>query len=371
MSKIQDKILLEYIWIDADNNTRFKTKIVSKSQLSDYENLITVLEDWNFDGSSTGQAEGRDSDVLIRPRALYPNPFVSYIESYLVMCDCWNKDGTPHPTNQRVKLVETYSQCSDQEPIFGIEQEYVIFDRFYTPDKGLKIIDLEDGSSAGYSTPTPYKWIKHNEPGMGPQGPYYCGAGGGVSLGREVSNIHLELCLKAGLDICGTNGEVMASQWEYQIGPLPPVELCDQMWISRYILHRVSEQYECVVSLHPKPYKGNWNGSGAHTNFSTRVMREPGGIEEIKSGCEKLSHTHSAHMEVYGSENEQRMSGVHETSSMDKFTWAISNRGCSVRIPLNVVNNGCGYLEDRRPGSNADPYLVCEKICSTICLNKH
>lgn len=366
MNKLNKKILLEYIWIDSDNNPRFKTKIIHKDIFNP-----EALPDWNFDGSSTGQAEGRDSDIIIRPRTLYPNPFVSYIESYLVICDCWNKDGTPHITNQRVKLVETYSQCADQEPIFGIEQEYVLFKRVYTPDKGFKIINLDDDSSTKYSIPTPYKWIRHDEPGMGPQGPYYCGVGGGVSLGREISTIHLEMCLKAGLEICGTNGEVMASQWEYQIGPLPPVELCDQMWISRYILHRVSELFECVVSFHPKPYKGNWNGSGAHTNFSTKAMREPGGIEEIKLGCEKLARTHLAHMEVYGKFNNERMSGHHETSTMDKFTWAISNRGCSVRIPINVVNDGCGYLEDRRPGSNIDPYQVCEKICSTICLNKY
>lgn len=346
--QIQNKILLEYIWIDANDNPRFKTKILSK----DFFNP-SALPDWNFDGSSTSQAEGRDSDVLLKPRALYPNPFVSYIESYLVMCDCWNKDGTPHITNHRVKLVETYSQCKEQEPIFGIEQEYVLFERKNT-------VCFE---------PLPYKWLNYQNPGMGPQGPYYCGVGSGVSLGREVSTVHLEMCLKAGLEICGTNGEVMASQWEYQIGPLQPVELCDQMWISRYILHRVSEMFGCVISLHPKPYKGDWNGSGAHTNFSTKLMRESGGIDEIKLGCEKLARTHGVHMKVYGLDNEQRMSGLHETSSMDKFTWAVSNRGCSVRIPLNVVNDGCGYLEDRRPGSNADPYLVCEKICSTICLD--
>ena len=367
---MQDKILLEYIWIDADDNPRFKTKIISKQKLPKYNNLIDVLPEWNFDGSSTSQAEGRDSDVLIIPRTIYPNPFVSYIESYLVMCDCWNKDKTPHPTNHRVKLVETYSQCKDQEPIFGIEQEYVIFDRKYTSDKGSKNIIL-NGSSCGYAIPTPYKWIKHDEPGMGSQGPYYCGIGGGVSLGREVSEKHLEMCLKAGLEICGTNGEVMASQWEYQIGPLEPIELSDQMWISRFILHRVSEQFDCIVSLHPKPYLGDWNGSGAHTNFSTFAMRKSGGIEEIKLGCEKLALTHMTHMEVYGKFNELRMSGTHETSTIDKFTWKISNRGCSVRIPLNVVNDGCGYLEDRRPGSNADPYKVCEKICSTVCLDEY
>jgi len=362
--KILSKILLEYIWIDTNGNPRSKTKILNRDIFN-----INALPDWNFDGSSTSQAEGKDSDVLIRPRSIYHNPFVNYIESYLVLCDCFNKDNTPHLTNHRVKLVETYSQCLEQKPIFGIEQEYVLFDRKYIINEDIKNIYTND--CIIIPTQVPFKWIKHNEPGKGPQGPYYCGVGGGVSLGREISTRHLELCLKTGLEICGTNAEVMASQWEYQIGPISPIELADQIWISRYILHRVSEEFDCVVSLHPKPYKGNWNGSGAHTNFSTESMRELGGIEEIKVACEKLSRTHLNHMKVYGEYNEERMNGMYETSTMDKFSWAISNRGCSVRIPLNVVKDGCGYLEDRRPGANADPYLVCEKICSTICLNNY
>lgn len=355
--KIVGKILLEYIWIDSKSNIRSKNKVILNTGTIDLNNL----PDWNFDGSSTGQAEGSDSDIIIRPISTYKNPFVDYIESYLVMCECLNKDNTPHITNHRVKLVETYALCKDQKPIVGIEQEYILFNR-----KSNRL----DTYPYNYPDKLPYKWNGQDEPGMGPQGPYYCGVGGGVSLGREISSKHLEMCLKSGLEICGTNGEVMASQWEYQIGPLQPVELSDQIWISRYILHRISEDYDCIVSFHPKPHKGDWNGSGAHTNFSTEKMRNSGGISEIKNGCEKLSQTHQSHMEVYGLYNEERMSGLHETSSMDKFTWAVSNRGCSVRIPLNVVNEGCGYLEDRRPGANADPYLVCEKICSSICLNK-
>ena len=346
MSRIEDKILLEYIWIDAYDNIRSKTKIIEKINFD-----LNKLPIWNFDGSSTGQAEGKDSDILIKPCYTCLNPFVDYIESYLVMCDCWNKDHTQHITNNRVNLVNIISQCNTFEPIFGIEQEYIIFSREKIQDKLL-----------------PYKWQSHNEPGYGPQGPYYCGVGGGVSFGREISQLHLQMCLKAGLNICGTNGEVMASQWEYQIGPIEPVELSDQMWISRYILNRISEKFDVIISFHPKPYKGDWNGSGGHTNFSTKIMREPGGIEEIKLACEKLSHKHQSHMQVYGKSNGERMSGMYETSSMDKFTWAISNRGCSVRIPLNVVADGCGYLEDRRPGANLDPYLVCAKICETICL---
>jgi glutamine synthetase len=362
----ENKVLLEYIWIDFDSNPRSKIKILEKSKF----NTLNIPE-WNFDGSSTGQAEGKDSDVILRPciSALYPNPFVNYMEAYLVLCECYNKDGTPHETNHRVKLSETYLKCTEQEPIFGIEQEYVIFER--ENSKGKTINDICDGSSFEINTPKPYKWIEHDEPGFGQQGPYYCGVGGGVCFGREISEKHLELCLKAGLEICGTNAEVMGSQWEYQIGPLEPVKLSDQMWISRYILHKISELYSCVISFHPKPYKGNWNGSGGHTNFSTKQMREKDGIEEIKVACEKLSRTHKSHMKVYGKYNEQRLTGLHETSSIDKFSWGISNRGCSIRIPLNVNKDGCGYLEDRRPASNLDPYLVCEKICSTVCLNNY
>ena len=360
-----NKILLEYIWIDSDGNTRSKIKIIQKPN-----NQLTLEEisEWNFDGSSTGQAEGKDSDIIIKPCSFYPNPFVDYIEGYLVMCDCWNKDGSPHVSNHRVKLVEIYSKCDDQEPLFGIEQEYIMFERDYKKDS--KNIVFDDGSSLGMNLPKPFKWIKHDEPGSGSQGPYYCSVGGGVCFGREISDTHLKYCLQAGLSICGTNAEVMASQWEYQIGPIGPLDISDQLWVSRYILDKVSEQYNCVISLHPKPYKGDWNGSGGHTNFSTRQMRRKGGIESIKNACEKLSSTHKSHMEVYGKYNNERLTGIHETSSIDDFSWGISNRGKSIRIPLHVAKDGYGYLEDRRPAANLDPYLVCGAICKSICLTE-
>ena len=350
---INNKILLEYIWIDSDDNTRSKTKIIEFDQEKNIE--LANIPEWNFDGSSTGQAEGKDSDVLIRPCAIYPNPFVNYIRGYLVMCDCLNKDGTPHPTNNRIKLVETYSKTKEFEPIFGIEQEYILFERRKEP-RGYELTNL------------PFKWFAHDKPGSGPQGPYYCGVGGGVCFGRQIVDTHLEMCLKAGLSICGTNAEVMASQWEYQIGPISPLEVSDQLWVSRYILNKISESYDCVISLHPKPYKGDWNGSGGHTNFSTRSMREAGGIDTIKKACDKLAQTHQSHMEVYGKYNNERLTGLHETSSMDDFSWGISHRGKSIRIPLNVAKEGCGYLEDRRPSANLDPYLVCDALCKSICV---
>lgn len=365
---IDNKILLEYVWIDSNDNLRSKIKIIPYIKNNFVNINITDVPEWNFDGSSTGQAIGTDSDVIIKPCVLYPNPFVDYMQSYLVLCDCWNKDNTPHITNNRIKLVETFNKCAEQKPLFGIEQEYVIFERMESDEK-KEIKEICDGTPIKTIISKPFKWVKHNEPGFGPQGPYYCGVGGGVSFGRKIVDTHLKLCLQTGLTICGTNAEVMASQWEYQIGPLNPLEVSDQLWISRYILHKISEEYDCVISFHPKPYKGDWNGSGAHTNFSTRLMRESGGYDEIEVACTKLSHTHKSHMEVYGKFNEERLSGTHETSSMDFFSWGISDRGKSIRIPLNVYKDRCGYLEDRRPGANQDPYLVCEKICSTVCLD--
>lgn len=359
---MRSKVLLEYIWIDAFDNVRSKTKIVERNNFVIGEIMqLSEIPEWNFDGSSTGQAEGKESDILLYPCAVYPNPFVNYMSSCLVLCECRNRDGTPHITNHRVKLLETFKNVKDQEPLFGIEQEYIIFER----NKSLNI-----HNAYGKMEHLPYKWLRHNEPGMGPQGPYYCSVGGGVCFGRPIVDKHLEYCLKANLSICGTNAEVMGSQWEYQIGPLNPIDVSDQLWISRYILNRISEEYNCIISFHPKPYKGDWNGSGGHTNFSTKFMREKdlGGINSIIEGCEKLKLKHKEHMDVYGKFNDERLTGLHETSSIDDFSWGISHRGKSIRIPLNVAQNGCGYLEDRRPSANLNPYLVCEKICSTICL---
>ncbi len=354
------KICLEYVWIDGFNVTRSKIKVVDMFLLNNLtKERIDLIPEWNFDGSSTGQAEGKDSDILLKPVNIFPNPFIIWCPSYLVLCSCYNKDGTPHLTNTRLKLMETYEKCADQNPWFGIEQEYMII------SKSIKILnDSECINTKGY------KWIDDNDPGSGPQGPYYCSVGGYKALGRPISLKHLEYCMNMGLSICGTNAEVMASQWEYQIGPLDPVELSDQLWISRYVLERISEEFECGISFHPKPKKGNWNGSGGHTNFSTKLMRQPGGINHIKAACEKLALTHVSHMQVYGSNNDERLTGKHETSSIHDFSWGISDRGKSIRIPLNVAKEGCGYLEDRRPASNLDPYLVTEIICRTICLEQ-
>ena len=375
------KHILEYVWIDADGGMRSKTRVV---QLE--ESATCILADprrweWSFDGSSTGQATGTDSDVLIRPVALYSNPFYKsppfgqrgyFGGAHLVLCECYNKDGTtPHATNARVRCAKTEAACAAQEPIFGIEQEYVLFSK---------------------TKEVPYQWATADDPGCGGQGPYYCGVGGDRCFGRKIVDQHLHACLHAGIEICGTNAEVMASQWEFQIGPLPALQVSDQLWMARYILMRITEEHGCCATFHPKPMR-TWNGSGGHTNFSTAAMRGSNpestdamraeraesirgsntdatdAIDAIMDACTKLQANHAEHMAVYGEFNDARMTGLHETSSMHECTWGVSDRGRSIRIPRHVANQGHGYLEDRRPAANLDPYLVTERIMRTCCLD--
>jgi len=352
---VMKPIILEYVWIDAAGGMRSKTRVEHNMHhfspdwmLSDHERW-----DWSFDGSSTGQATGTDSDVIIRPVAIYPNPFYKKFDAHLVMCETYDKDGTtPHATNARARCAQTETACSNDEPLFGIEQEYILFDR---------------------TKETPYQWATAGDPGCGGQGPYYCGVGGDRCFGRKIVDQHLEACLDAGIEICGTNAEVMASQWEFQVGPLPATQVSDQLWMARYILSRITEEHGCCATFHPKPLR-TWNGSGGHTNFSTVEMRydihERRSMDVITDACAKLQATHAEHMAAYGEFNEARMTGLHETSSMHECTWGISDRGRSIRIPRHVANRGQGYLEDRRPAANMDPYLVTERIMRTCCLSE-
>ena len=333
------KVRLEYIWMDGHATTqklRSKTKI-----LEGPIKTIKDLPDWGFDGSSTNQAEGNNSDCLLKPVYKVPDP-IRGGDDLLVMCEVMNADGTVHSTNTRAPLRVLSEKYKDEKAWFGIEQEYTLFE-------GRNPLGWPEG---GYPAP---------------QGPFYCGVGADEVYGRDIVEEHMQLCIDAGLQISGINAEVMPGQWEYQIGPLSPLDSGDQMWLSRWLLYRIAEDYGVSATLHPKPVKGDWNGAGAHTNFSTESMRSAGGIKVIEDACEKLSKKHDKHIEVYGAHNEERLTGLHETCSIKEFRYGVSDRGASIRIPMQTANDGFGYLEDRRPSANMDPYKVCAILIETTC----
>jgi glutamine synthetase len=359
-------IRADYVWLDAEGNLRDKTKLIKSSK---YIKNVDELPIWTFDGSSTGQAETGNSDLLLKPVKLYfYKKYSEYLTQHiLVLCEVLNPDKSPHITNTRAKCLEIMNLAKDQELLFGIEQEYLLIEVNHQENKHIhKIIPY-----SWKHQQTPYYEELNGELTYVPQGKFYCGVGGVSTVGRSIIEEHIDRCLELDIVICGTNAEVMASQWEYQIGPISGFEIGDQLVVSRYLLKKVAEKYNADVTFHPKPIKG-WNGSGGHTNFSTKLMREGSkdktGLDYIKEACEKLAPKHKEHMEVYGKYNNERLCGNFETSNINKFSYGVADRSCSIRIPQHVNIDKKGYLEDRRPASNLDPYLVCGKLVETICL---
>jgi glutamine synthetase len=326
----------EYIWLDGykpEPNLRSKTKILKEEV--NLENLPV----WSFDGSSTKQADGHFSDCLIKPVRMIKDP--QRKNGFLVMCEVLNPDGTPHNSNRRFKL-EKYE--SDDDFWWGIEQEYAIINP---------------------STNRPVGFPENGYPES--QGMYYCSVGYGNVEARQLVEEHLDICLDAGLNVTGINSEVLLGQWEFQLFGKGAKNTSDDLWLARYLLYRLSEKYKLKIEIHPKPVRGDWNGSGCHVNFSNTKMRDIGGEEYFTKICEELRKNHEEHILAYGSDNEQRLTGLHETANIDTFSYGLSDRGASIRIPISVpLNNWKGYLEDRRPASNMDPYRVTRKILKTM-----
>jgi glutamine synthetase len=274
-----------------------------------------------------------------------------------VLCSAYTPKGEPIPTNTRHNAAKIFAQKPELEPWFGIEQEYVMF---------------KDGTPLGWPKGAARGTVKNPAFQIGypgPQGPFYCSAGADVAFGREIVEEHLFKCLYMGIQVSGTNAEVMPGSWEYQVGPAIGISAADQHVMSRFILARVCEKYGVVVTYEPKPVPGDWNGSGAHTNFSSKPMREEGGLDKaILPAVEKLGKRHKEHIAAYGTGNEARLTGAHETASMEKFSWGIANRGASIRVGNDTAEKKKGYLEDRRPAANMDPYIVTSMIYETIHL---
>jgi glutamine synthetase len=338
-----ERVQAEYIWIGGSGQDLRSKTLSLESEVKS----ISELPVWNYDGSSTGQAPGKDSEVYLKPVATFPDPFRRG-KNILVLCETCLPDGklTPIPTNTRFAANEIMSKAREHVPWFGIEQEYTLFEA--------------DGV-------TPLGWPTNGFPA--PQGPYYCSVGANNAFGRRVVEAHYRTCLYAGVKISGCNAEVMPGQWEYQVGPCEGISSGDHVWLARYLMHRVCEDFGVIVSFDPKPKTGDWNGAGCHTNYSTKAMREDGGYKEIEKAIEKLGVKHAEHIRVYGEGNDRRLTGAHETAPIDKFSYGVANRGASVRIPRQAFLNGKGYFEDRRPASNMDPYIVTSKIVQTTILD--
>lgn len=356
------KIKLEYIWLDGNQpqQLRSKTKISKEIEGFNPQNFPI----WSFDGSSTNQMEagvGKNTDCLLKPVFVTNDPLRGD-GSKLVLCSVLNPDGTPHKSNNRHKLVSKVEELGltnlsfEESPWFGWEQEYTLTHKPIRPfgeGIGIPLGFSPDVIDSAGKTPRP-------------QGDYYCGIGADTVTGREIVEEHMNMCMEIGLEISGINAEVLLGQWEYQIGPVTPLIGSDQLWIARYLLQRVAEKHNVNVTLHPKPLKGDWNGSGCHVNFSTNEMRSSGGLSVIEETMSKLEQNHTEHISVYGLGNDERLTGEHETSSIHDFNWGYSTRDTSIRIPAQAKVEGCGYFEDRRPASNCDPYLVSWRMLETV-----
>lgn len=341
----------EYIWMDGARPTQ---KLRSKTRIIAHEGQevdLNFFPEWSYDGSSTNQAAGDDSDCILKPVRFVNDPIRGF-GNYLVLCEVYEADGVkPHATNTRAELRRVLEAgAAAEDPWFGFEQEYTLLD-------GQRPLGFPE---TGFPAP---------------QGPYYCGVGADEAHGREVVETHTLCCIEAGIMIYGINAEVMPGQWEFQIGyrgssseSADALTVCDHLWLARWMMYRVGEDFNVSATLHPKPIRGDWNGTGMHTNFSTKATRsESEGKAAIEMAIKRLGENHDKHIREYGAGLAERLTGDHETCNINEFRSGVADRGASIRIPRSVANKGYGYLEDRRPGANADPYRVATRILSSVC----
>jgi glutamine synthetase len=329
--------IVEYIWLGGHDEIRSKTRVV------DFNGHPLDLKDWpswNYDGSSTDQATGTSSEVFLKPVAVFGNPLRKTGLKALLLCETYDAEGRPLSNNYRPAAAAIFERFAAETPWYGFEQEYFMMEPL-------------TGEPIGFQGQE--------------QGQFYCGNGAANAFGRSLAEEHMETCLAAGIQVSGINAEVAPGQWEFQVGAVEGLAACDQLIMARFLLERLAEKHGVSISYHPKPLGAEYNGSGCHTNFSTKAMREEGGLVVILAAMSKLEAKHKEHIAVYGTENELRLTGKHETSSMEHFSWGIANRQASVRIGTETSRDGRGYLEDRRPAANINPYQVAPLLLETCC----
>jgi glutamine synthetase len=356
LSLTSNTVIAEYVWIGGEGELRSKSRVITICK-----EVIKAkdMPDWDYDGSSTKQGSTESSERILKPCALYRDPFRQG-NSFLVLCSTFLPDGTPVFNNHRFGAEKIFKDCDKVEGIYNEETKTI--DYIYSPEPWFGV--EQEYFIYSIDTKEPLGFDKN-----GKQGQYYCSVGGQNAFGRKLVEDHYKKCIDIGLGITGINAEVAPGQWEFQIFG-KGIAASDDLVIARYLLERASEDYNAYIVWHPKPIKNGfeqWNGSGLHTNFSTKTMRDSYCLNqdttEIFKAISQLEAKHDEHMAVYGQDNELRLTGNCETSSFSVFKCGQNNgdRSASIRVRH-------GYLEDRRPASNADPYLVCSKIYETVCI---